>query len=304
VTSIVDQARAKLHTDRSGRAAPGVSRGRNAAPSRGEAADWLGTAGWAAKGVVYLLVAVIAAQLALSHGAEGESANKQGALQSLAEKPFGGALLVIVVIGLFAYAAYRLLAVFLPRSTSGSSGRDRDRAEERGKQAIHVGSAVAYAAFAVQGIGILVGRSKGGSEESTRTWSAVAMSSTIGTIALFLVGAGFVVFAGAQAHKAWKRSFMEKLESPNGPVLTRRRVEVVGVVGLAARAVVAALLGLFVILSVVRHDPAEVRGLDGTLRTVQGAPSGPPVLLLVALGLAAYGVFSLVCARCRRHELG
>jgi hypothetical protein len=44
--------------------------------------------------------------------------------------------------------------------------------------------------------------------------------------------------------------------------------------------------------------------LDGALRTVQAAPAGPPLLLLVALGLAAYGLFSLVSARCRRHELG
>jgi hypothetical protein len=300
VTSIIDQARAAVHPDRD-RHAPG--RGRGAAPGKSEAADWLGTAGWAAKGVVYLLVAVIAAQLALSRGAEGETANKQGALQSLAEKPFGSALLVIVVIGLFAYAGYRLLSVFLPRTQSGS-GKDQDKAKERGKQAIYIGSAVAYTAFAIQGIAILVGRSSGGGEESTRTWSAVAMSSTVGTIALFLVGAGFIVFAGAQAHKAWKRSFMEKLSCPPGRVLTRGRIEVIGVVGLAARAVVAALLGLFVILSVVRHDPAEVRGLDGALRTVQAAPAGPPLLLLVALGLAAYGLFSLVSARCRRHELG
>jgi hypothetical protein len=267
--------------------------------SRTKAADWLGTAGWAAKGVLYLLVAVLALQLALSGGTDNEQASKQGAMQSLVDKPLGSALLAIVVVGLFSYALYRLLAVFLPRP-----GRNGGQAEERAHQLVHLGSAVAYAAFGVQGVSLLLGRGSGGGDTQQQTWSAVALSSTAGTVALLAVGVGFIAFGGWQVHRAVNRSFLDKLDCPGGSMLNRRSIEWIGVTGLSARAAVSALLGLFVVLSVWRHDPGEVRGLDGALRALLAAPAGPPLLAAVAIGLAAYGAFSLVSAHCRRHELG
>lgn len=267
-------------------------------PSRSRAADWLGTAGWAAKGVVYLLIAVLAIQLALSGGAEEDEASKQGAMQAVADKPFGTVLLTLIVVGVLAYAAYRLLAVFLP-------GPSDDDATAALRKVSHVGSAVSYGAFGAQGMSLLVGGGSGGGGDGTRqSWSAVLLSSTLGTLVLLAVGLAFVGFAGWQVHKAMSRSFLDKLSCPSGSVLNRRNVERVGVAGLLARAVVAALVGLFVVLSVWQHDPSEVRGFDGALRTVVGAPAGPPLLAAVALGLAAYGLFCLVSARCRRHEAG
>jgi hypothetical protein len=276
---------------------------RAAAPSKSQTADWLGTAGWAAKGVVYLLIGVLALQLAFSGGADNDQASKQGALQAVADKPFGTVLLTIIVIGLFAYALYRLLAVFLPQSSSGST--TKDEAKEKAKKAVHLGSAVTYAALALQGVSVLTGQGGGGGGESAqKSWSATLLSSTPGTVLLFLVGLGFLAFAGWQVKKAVSRSFLDKMDCPGGSFFNRRNVERVGVTGLLARGVVAALIGIFVVVSVWRHDPNEVRGLDGALRSVIGAPFGPPLLGLVALGLAAYGVFSLMCARCRQHELG
>jgi hypothetical protein len=286
-----------------GTSASGSAGGRTTAtPSRSQAADWLGTAGWTAKGVLYLLIAVLALQLALSGGADGDQASKQGAMQALVDKPFGSVMLTIVVIGLFAYAAYRLLCVFLPQRSAGSGGKGE--AEEWGHRLIHLGSAVAYGAFGVQGISLLMGRGGGGGETTQKSWSATLLSSTPGTVALLAVGLGFLVFAGWQVHKAVTRSFLEKLQCPSGSFLNHRSVEWIGVTGLVARGVVSALLGVFVVVSVWRHDPNEVRGLDGALRSVLTAPAGPPMLAVVAVGLAVYGAFSLVSARCRRHELG
>jgi hypothetical protein len=244
---------------------------------------------------LYLLIAVLAFQLALSGGTDEDQASKQGAMQSLVDKPFGGALLVAIVIGLFAYAAYRLLAVFLPTS-------DED-AKKVAKKVGHLASAVAYAVFAVQGVSVLMGDSSGG-DTTQKTWSAVLLSSTLGTLALLAVGIGFIAFGAWQVRRAVKRKFLDKMDCPSGTLLNRQNVGRIGVVGLLARAVVSALLGLFVILAVVRHDPNEVRGLDGALRSLVDSPIGPAALVLTALGLAAYGLFALVCARCRRHELG
>jgi hypothetical protein len=271
------------------------SRPSTGSPSRSDASEWLGTVGWAAKGVLYLLIAVLTFQLALSGGMDADQASKQGAMQSLVDKPFGGALLVTIVIGLFAYAAYRLLAVFVPT--------DDDDAKKVAKKIGHLASAVAYAVFAVQGISVLMGKNKGG-DTTQKTWSAVLLSSTLGTLLLLAVGIGFIAFGAWQVRRAVKRSFLDKMDCPSGTLLNRQNVGRIGVVGLLARAAVAALLGLFVVIAVIRHDPNEVRGLDGALRSVIDSPGGPAALVVTALGLAAYGVFALVCARCRRHELG
>jgi hypothetical protein len=261
-------------------------------------ADRLGTAGWAAKGVVYLLIALLAGQLAFSGEADSDQTSKQGALAKLAEQPAGKFMLTIVVIGLFAYALYQLLSIFLP--ATGNDGKAWLQHLVRG------GSAVVYGVLAFQGIGVLMdnaGRgSGGGSEAETKSWSATLLSSTPGTFVLVAIGIGFIGFGIHQIYRAHTRKFMRKLECRGRP--GRDTIETVGVVGLSARAVVAGLLGFFVLLAVWKHNPDEVRGLDGALRTVQQAPAGPWILMAVAIGLAAYGVFALISARCRRHEAG
>jgi hypothetical protein len=293
-TSITDRF-LRSHHDR---APSPAADGRSPSWAQGRAKDRLGTIGWAAKGVLYLLIAVLALQLALSGGAENDQASKQGAMQAVVDKPFGGALLLLIVIGLFAYAAYRFATVVLPGPEGGE-----DAGKRAGRKVVHLGSAVAYGAFAVQGVGLLLGRG-GGGEDTQRTWSAALLSSTPGTIVLLAVGLGFGVFAGWQAYRAISRSFLDKLECPSGSWLNRRSVTWIGMTGLTARGVVAALIGLFVVLAVWHHDPNEVRGLDGALRSLIDAPAGRVALAAVALGLLAYGMFALVSARCRRHELG
>jgi hypothetical protein len=288
----------RLAQGRPGSGSTGRTDGRAATPSRSRTKDWLGTVGWAAKGVLYLLIAGLAFQLAVSRGTEAEQASKQGAMQAVVEKPFGSALLLVIVIGLFAYAAYRAVTVVLP-----GSGSSDDTGKELGKRVVHAGSAVAYTAFAVQGVALLVGRGGSGGESQQKTWSATLLSSTPGTLLLLAIGAGFVIFAGWQVKRAVSRSFLDKLECPAGSWINRGSAEKIGVTGLVARGVVAALIGVFIGLAVWHHDPDEVRGLDGSLRTLLDAPAGPVVLGAVALGLAAYGLFALVCARCRRHEL-
>jgi Domain of Unknown Function (DUF1206) len=50
----------------------------------------------------------------------------------------------------------------------------------------------------------------------------------------------------------------------------------------------------------VTFDPARARGIDGTLRAFAAAPAGPVVLILMAVGLAAFGCYSFCEARWRR----
>jgi hypothetical protein len=55
--------------------------------------------------------------------------------------------------------------------------------------------------------------------------------------------------------------------------------------------------GIFLIDAAVTFDPGQARGVDGTLRAFAAVPLGSVVLVLMALGLAAFGVFSFCEAR-------
>src|SRR5688500_5369109 len=72
-----------------------------------DVAPWLrrlATLGFAAKGVVYVTVGLLAARVALGSG--GQAADQKGALGTIASLPFGRSLLVVIAIGLAGYAAW------------------------------------------------------------------------------------------------------------------------------------------------------------------------------------------------------
>jgi hypothetical protein len=71
----------------------------------------------------------------------------------------------------------------------------------------------------------------------------------------------------------------------------------VGRIGMAARGVVFVMLGFFVLQAALHVDPKQAKGLDGALATLAAQPFGPWLLGAVALGLVAFGAYSVLCAR-------
>src|SRR5881275_2908927 len=86
--------------------------------------DRLARLGLGARGVVYLLVAWIAIRIALLHS--GQEADRQGAMQQIAHNTPGKIVLLVMAVGFFGYAAWRLVQ-------AASGFPDSDGAEEWGK---------------------------------------------------------------------------------------------------------------------------------------------------------------------------
>ena len=61
------------------------------------------------------------------------------------------------------------------------------------------------------------------------------------------------------------------------------------------------IIGVYVVLAAVQAQPSEARGLEGVLDLLARTPW---LLLLIAAGLAAYGIYNLVRARYRRIRSG
>jgi hypothetical protein len=60
--------------------------------------------GYAAKGVVYLIIGFLAAKLAIGQG--GAATDQRGALHTIYNEPSGKFLLIVVALGLIAYGVY------------------------------------------------------------------------------------------------------------------------------------------------------------------------------------------------------
>ncbi|MEO5875968.1 MAG: DUF1206 domain-containing protein, partial [Streptosporangiaceae bacterium] len=117
---------------------------------------------------------------------------------------------------------------------------------------------------------------------------------------LILIG----IAIGMAYRAAVKKKFMEKLDTSGMSQKTRKGVETLGRIGRTARAFVFAVAGVFLAYAGFTFDPDKARGIDGTLRELRDTPAGLWLLVVVALGLAVFGVYSFCEAKWRRVTVG
>ncbi|MDP9072394.1 MAG: DUF1206 domain-containing protein [Actinomycetota bacterium] len=248
--------------------------------------------GLAARGIVYALVGVLILQIAIGQG--GARADKQGAFQALAERPFGRVLLVAVASGLLAYAGWRLVQALLDPAGEG------DDAAGTVKRLGLAGRAVVYLAAFATCLPLILGSRQGGASSQERDVTVRALELPFGawivaSAGLAVLGAGVYIL-----YRAVSRRFREKLDVGDMGPLEERWTVRLAVAGLVAKGLVFALVGAFLVRAGVRHDPDRGVGLDAALREVAGKGYGPWLLVAAALGLVAYGVFSLIEVRYRK----
>jgi hypothetical protein len=249
--------------------------------------------GYAAKGVVYILIGSLAALGAFKGG--GGPTDSRGALTQIVHQPYGRVMLGVVAVGLAGYALWRVTQALRDTEQKGTSWKGL---------AVRTGYAcigVVYAGLSFSAVRLILGHSAGkSSDETTKGWTALALMFPLGQLLVGLVGLGVIGFGLWQCYKAFTARFRRKWkqhemhEQGHGPA-TR-----VGQVGLVARAVVFFIIGLFLIQAAWYARAEEARGLSGALRALEQQPYGPYVLGAVALGLVVYGLYMFVEARYRR----
>jgi hypothetical protein len=254
----------------------------------------LARAGLTARGLIYLLIAVLAAQVAL--GRRGNSADQRGALQQISGEPFGRIALVVLAAGFAAYAAWRLLT-----TVTGEPGTpDDDSARQVAQRVAAAVQGAVYAGLCAMTVALLAGSGAGESGEHPAGWTARLLALPAGRLLVMAVGAGVVVGGLALVWWALRDRFEEHLVPGSmGPVARRWAIRL-GVAGYVSRGVVVALVGASLVQAAATHDPGRARGLDDTLSSVAAQPLGSVLLLLTALGLLAFGLYSFVEARHRR----
>lgn len=265
-----------------------------AARSTSTVGPWMGRLariGFAARGLVYILVGLLAAGAATGYGG-GHTTDTQGAIRTVGRQPFGTVLLVLLGLGLAAYAVWRFAQAALDLEGKGTDGKGLAvRASYAASGAVHAGLAFSAGALA---IGLHRGRS-----DAVRDWTIRLMAEPYGRGAVGAVGAAVIGAAGYQLYKAYTAGFEKHLHMAQMSAETQRWARRIGRAGLAARGVTFAIIGWFLVQAALRSDSGEARGLAGALTTLAHQDHGRWLLGIVALGLTAYGLLSLVNARYR-----
>ena len=253
--------------------------------------EGLGRLGLVAKAVLYAVIGLLAIQVAL--GGREESPDKDGALRTIAEQPFGKGLLVLLAIGLAAYALWRLAQAILDRDNEGEG------AKGLAKRAGALGKAAWYGILCGLTISALVGNGNGGGDNEQQQTAGV-FERPFGRYVVYAVGLAFI---GAAAFNGWRAvtcKFNKKLKTGQMSETEEAAATGVGILGHLARMIVFGLIGVFLFKAAWEYDSKEARGLDGALLEVAQAPYGGPLLGAVGVGLLAYAAYCLVQARYRR----
>lgn len=157
-----------------------------------------------------------------------------------------------------------------------------------------------YAGFAVSTFETAIaGSAGGGSDATSKKATGGLLSKPGGREIVIAAGAGFIIAGGALAVRGVLRKFESNLDTKRMSEPLERVTAALGLVGQTARGVVFTIVGIFLIDAAARFEPQKARGLDGALRTLARGSWGRPLLSSVALGLAAFGLYSLVEARYR-----
>src|SRR5215212_284006 len=250
-----------------------------------KAFEYTARAGFAASGVLHLLVAFIILRLAFGSGG---NADQSGALGTLAKQPGGSVMLWIAAIGLFALGLWRVGEAVIgtkPGESYGGQQQDHSPAWKRVKA---LALAVVNFAIAFSALKFAMGSGQTSSQQNSGL-SAQLMQSGWGKALLIAVGLGVAAVGGYHVYKGASKKFLKDLRVSGGTAITA-----VGVAGYVAKGVVLAGAGLLVILATLQADPAKASGLDSAVKTLGQAPFGKILLIVAALGIAAFGAYSFV----------
>ncbi len=263
---------------------------RTSAPDHRDAITLFARMGYAARGVVYLLIGGLAALAAFGEG--GQTEGSRGALERVLAAPFGKVILAVIALGLVGYAMWRTIQALKDADHHGTDAKGL---------AIRAGlmvSAVTHTLLAFYA-GSLIFRLGGSSGDSSGSQGIVGWLFqqpfgrwVVGAVGLVIIGAGI-----AHALKGIKTKFDKNFDMPER---TKRWAYPVCRFGLSIRGLVFVIVGSFFLIAAYQISPSEAGGTEEVFSTLRSQAYGQWLLAFVAIGLFAFGAYSVLAAIYRR----
>ncbi len=247
---------------------------------------WRGLArvGYAAMGVIYVTIGVVAARIAFL-GTRGHVAGMHGALAVLLRQEEGRAIVALVAAGLACFAVWRTVQTFTARGG----------AIARAGWAI---TAIGYGALAWTGASLLLKFPRG--ERFERMGVGTLLPYPAGRFALRLAAAILLITGIIAVVQGMSGRLPRWLAGAGFHRPARGIVWRAARIGLAARGIVAIAMGYLLLRAVADFDPREAVEIGGSLRVLSRSPGGPILMGVVALGLISYGIALWAVAAARR----
>jgi hypothetical protein len=264
--------------------------GRNATNST--AFEVLTRLGFVARGVVYAIIGLLAIQVAIHKGGSHPT-NQRGALETIQKEPFGHWLLIAVAVGLGGYALWRFVQAAFGQGPEG--GGDHSTFG----RIVAAASGCAYTAMCALAVSVLAGASSQSSSNPHKSAAGV-LGWPEGQWIVGAAGAIFIGVALYQGYKGVSKKFLKEDKTDQMGPATKRWFTRIGVGGYLARMVAFGLIGIFIVKAAIDYAPAKAVGLDGALSKLAHHSYGPYLLGVVAVGLVAFGLYSIADARYRR----
>ncbi|WP_244361617.1 DUF1206 domain-containing protein [Microbispora triticiradicis] len=247
------------------------------------ALEKLAKVGFAARGVLYAIIGLVALQIAFGGGGE---ADKSSALQIVRDSPLGDPLLWIMAVGLAALAIWQVSEAVWGRPEA------RERVEA-------VFRAVVYAALVYSMVALLT-RNKGASSSDSQSEDATKALFDLpaGQFLVGLLALGVIALGVYWIYEGWTEKFMRDMHVTEPR--TRGVVVKLGKAGYIARGVIALAAGALIGQAALTYDPDKAAGIDDALKALADTPAGPWLLVVVAIGLVLFAVYCFAEARWHR----
>ncbi|HEY0995824.1 MAG TPA: DUF1206 domain-containing protein [Gemmatimonadaceae bacterium] len=258
-----------------------------------EAAPWIergARLGYAAKGIVYLVIGALAALAAAGKG--GQTTDSRGALRAIDASGPGHWLLLVLGAGLVGYAVWGVVGATIDAERRGGDAKGL---------ALRVGLAARGLAYGALGIAAfrLFFTARGSSGEGAEHWTGRLLGVPFGRALVIGAGIAIIGYALYQFWRAARKNLRKRLHlaeaGPGGAAWVLRLARF----GIAARGVVFLVIGWFLVTAARTRDPSRAGGIADSLDALRAQPYGALVLGTVAVGLMAFGVWELANARYR-----
>jgi hypothetical protein len=265
--------------------------GGTVAPALDRGLEGLMRLGYVVRGIIYLLPGVLALRVAL--GRPSGEISPTTSIELIGHEPFGRLLLIVVGVGLAGYASWGVIrAVFDPL--------------HKGHSPKGIAQRVGFAISAVAYLGLLAATFRyvtGPLSHMGRPtdWTAALLARPLGEWLVGIIGVCWIIGAGlAQIVSGWRGRFEFDLATERMSRSERRWANRLGRLGIISRGAVFTVIGALMVAVALHASPRGSAGMGGALIEILRQPFGRVLLAAAALGLMAFGAFSVMCARWMR----
>ena len=248
-------------------------------------------AGYASRGVVYLVIGSFALLAAFGPAATQGS---EGALEVMLRQPLGRGLVLLMIAGLTGYVLWRLVQSLLDTDDHGWSAKGvAVRGGLLGSAATHA----ALALYAASLLGVVGAGSGNGPPLADRIAGVVGTGPLLLVLCLTFAGVGI-----AHATKAARRRYADHFDAS---ARVMRFVHPISIVGLTARGLLWGVAALLLALRLHDETPdsAEPPGVQDALIYLQGLPNGQWLMAGAGAGLLLFAGYSFSEAVWRRINI-